>query len=396
MAIRDGIKNAVASNIGAAVNRTVSSSLRRVAGNLFGVDLVPGRGTAGGPTAPIRKPNKYTTKNLAYPTGVEADPTQGHYIIFEILAQNPGKLKAFEKKAQKVKEDHVVKKKREEREKNLQSGAADDEAASTSRDNADAPPTTSPTSGGAKGSDYSIQIKNKSTTRLDTNIALYMPPSVQVSYDVKYGDTEIGAAAETGGAAIKAFMQGGGFIDSTVAAGKQVFEGAKAGAAQFGMKQVAGMAQGGDALIAIERGQVITPRMELLFEGMGRRSFNYSFVFIPKSEREADIIEEIVKTFKKHMMPNFAEAGRFGLKTSGVDGVREMTIPDHFNIKYMHMGKPNPHLNLISTCALTKMDVDYGAERFTAYAGGRPQTTKISLSFTEFNIMSRDQIEEGH
>ena len=396
MAIRDGIKNAVASNIGAAVNRTVSSSLRRVAGNLFGVDLVPGRGTAGGPTAPIRKPNKYTTKNLAYPTGVEADPTQGHYIIFEILAQNPGKLKAFEKKAQKVKEDHVVKKKREEREKNLQSGGADDEAASTSRDNADAPPTTSPTSGGAKGSDYSIQIKNKSTTRLDTNIALYMPPSVQVSYDVKYGDTEIGAAAETGGAAIKAFMQGGGFIDSTVAAGKQVFEGAKAGAAQFGMKQVAGMAQGGDALIAIERWQVITPRMELLFEGMGRRSFNYSFVFIPKSEREADIIEEIVKTFKKHMMPNFAEAGRFGLKTSGVDGVREMTIPDHFNIRYMHRGKENVHLNKIATCALTKMDVDYGAERFTAYAGGRPQTTKISLSFTEFNIMSRDQIEEGH
>ena len=118
MAIRDGIKNAVASNIGAAVNRTVSSSLRRVAGNLFGVDLVPGRGTAGGPTTPIRKPNKYTTKNLAYPTGVEADPTQGHYIIFEILAQNPGKLKAFEKKAQKVKEDHVVTKKREERERN--------------------------------------------------------------------------------------------------------------------------------------------------------------------------------------------------------------------------------------------------------------------------------------
>ena len=397
MAIRDGIKNAVASNIGAAVNRTVSSSLRRVAGNLFGVDLVPGRGTAGGPTAPIRKPNKYTTKNLAYPTGVEADPTQGHYIIFEILAQNPGQLKAFEKKAERAVAEHEEEKAREAAvAKHFPIGAADDEAASTSRDNADAPPTTSPTSGGAKGSDYSIQIKNKSTTRLDTNIALYMPPSVQVSYDVKYGDTEIGAAAETGGAAIKAFMQGGGFIDSTVAAGKQVFEGAKAGAAQFGMKQVAGMAQGGDALIAIERGQVITPRMELLFEGMGRRSFSYNFVFIPKSEREAEVIEEIVMTFKKHMMPNFAEAGRFGLKTSGVDGVREMTIPDHFNIRYMHRGKENVHLNKIATCALTKMDVDYGAERFTAYAGGRPQTTKIALSFTEFNIMDRKRIEEGY
>ena len=89
MAIRDGIKNAVASNIGAAVNKSVSSNLKRVAGNLFGVDLVPGRGSVGGPSAPMRTPNIFTTTNLAYPTGVESDPTQGHYIIFEIMAQNP-------------------------------------------------------------------------------------------------------------------------------------------------------------------------------------------------------------------------------------------------------------------------------------------------------------------
>ena len=62
----------------------------------------------------------------------------------------------------------------------------------------------------------------------------------------------------------------------------------------------------------------------------------------------------------------------------------------------MHRGKENVHLNKIATCALTKMDVDYGAERFTAYAGGRPQTTKIALSFTEFNIMDRKRIEEGY
>ena len=89
-------------------------------------------------------------------------------------------------------------------------------------------------------------------------------------------------------------------------------------------------------------------------------------------------------------------SGPFGINTAGVDGVREMTIPDHFNIRYMHMGEVNPHLNLIHTCALTKMDVDYGADRFTAYAGGRPQTTKISLSFTEFNLMSKSAVEEGY
>jgi hypothetical protein len=88
---------------------------------------------------------------------------------------------------------------------------------------------------------------------------------------------------------------------------------------------------------------------------------------------------------------------RFGEEfTSGAAGVREMTIPDHFNIRYMYKGKENTHLNKISTCALSKMDVDYGAERFTGYAEGRPQTTKISLSFTEFNIMSQGWIDKGH
>ena len=95
--------------------------------------------------------------------------------------------------------------------------------------------------------------------------------------------------------------------------------------------------------------------------------------------------------FKIHMMPDFADTW-----SGGVHGVREMTIPDHFNIRYMHRHKTNTHLNLIHTCALTKMDVDYGAERFTAYAEGRPQTTKISLNFTEFNIMSKKHIARGY
>ena len=225
----------------------------------------------------------------------------------------------------------------------------------------------------------------------DTMIALYMPPSVQVSYDVKYGDQEIGAMAETGAAAIKAFMaKQGGWMDKLKSAAEVGFQGTGAGLMAYGMKKVAGLVQGADAIIAIERGQVITPRMELLFEGMGRRSFSYSFLFIPKSEQEAEIIEKIVETFKFHMAPDFSNE-----YTSGADGVREMTIPDHFNIRYMYRANVNPHLNLISTCALTKMDVDYGAERFTGYAEGRPQTTKISLSFTEFNIMSKSHIKAG-
>jgi|LULS01.1.fsa_nt_gb hypothetical protein len=387
MAIVDGVKNVVAANIAAAQNKSISSNLKRVTGNLFGGDLRPDRGSLGGPPVPRKSPGKYTTKNLAYPEGVENDPTQGHYIIFEILAQNPGKLEAF---------------KRKQKASAFGEGMTLEQLnAIANRNNVDGAPNEN-TITDSKPKNSSIQLKKNSTTRLDTAISLYMPPSVQVQYSVKYGNQEIGAVAETIGAAtlgaIQAFQgKQGGWWDKTMAAGEgavsPLWEGAKASAAQFGMKKVAGWVQGGDALIAIERGIVITPRMELMFEGMDRRSFSYEFTFIPKSEKEAEIVEEIVKMFKIHMMPDFANG--FG-SAAGVDGVREMTIPDHFNIRYMYKGEINTHLNLISTCALQNMSVDYGAERFTAYAGGRPQTTKISLSFTEFNIMSKQHIKEGH
>ena len=346
------------------------------------------RGSTGGPTSATGpRGNKYTTKNLAYPTGVETDPTQGHYIIFEIMAQKPGQLKAAKKKQEaRVKEEK----------ERLAIQETFDVPGGYSRsyaDTAHANVTKQKPSAGKPGPAVSsIQMKKATTVKMDTMIALYMPPSVQVSYDLKYGDQEIGALAETGGAMLKAFQaRQGGIMDKVLATGEAAIKGAGAGLAQFGMTKVAGLAQGADALISIERGQVITPRMELLFEGVGRRNFSYSFVFIPKSEQEAETIETIVQSFKFHMAPEFANN-----MTSGADGVREMTIPDHFNIRYMYKGQENDYLNKISTCALTKMDVDYGAERFTGYAGGRPQTTKISLNFTEFNIMDKAWVSEGY
>ena len=119
MAIRDGIKNAVSANIARTANRAISSGLKRVAGNLFGVDLIPGRGSAGGPTAPLAKPTKYTTENLSYPLGIDhsANVDQGHYIIFEIMKQQPGKLEAFMKKAEASAKQLANQKRREKKAK---------------------------------------------------------------------------------------------------------------------------------------------------------------------------------------------------------------------------------------------------------------------------------------
>ena len=92
--------------------------------------------------------------------------------------------------------------------------------------------------------------------------------------------------------------------------------------------------------------------------------------------------------FKKHMAANYVGGG--------ANGLREMTFPDQFDIEYMYMGKANDNINKIATCALTKMDVEYGGDRYVAYDGGVPQTTKLSLNFTEFEIITREHIERGY
>jgi hypothetical protein len=169
--------------------------------------------------------------------------------------------------------------------------------------------------------------------------------------------------------------------------------------------------QGGATMVALHRNAIITPRMELMIEGVGRRSFNYTFVFIPKSPQEAKIVENIIYAFKFHMHPAYADvaaglgkSGEAMAKSLGLTGVgREMTIPSTFDIAYMYQEDRNSFLNKISTCFLKTMDVQYGGDRFTAYdrmegifgSGAPPQKTQITLGFTELEIITKERIAEG-
>ena len=309
-----------------------------------------------------------STRNLVYPEDVDSDAQQGHYICFWVRVIDEAKLGAF-KKAKNVVNDSEV----------PQFDSPNPNIGPTSTAVAAAKKTLEE----SDKSTNSIFLKSRPTKRLPAAISLYMPPSVQVSYNAKYGEQEIGFLAEGGYEAIKAF-QAGKTGDATMKA----LNALELGATQAILKTLDVVAPGGSALFAMDRGKIITPKMELMFEGIGRRQFSFSFVFIPKSAKEARTIQEIVKTFKYHMAANYAGGG--------ANGLREMTFPDQFDIEYMYLTSRNKNLNKIATCALTKMDVEYGGDRYVAYDGGVPQTTKLSLNFTEFEIITRDHIADGY
>ena len=247
---------------------------------------------------------------------------------------------------------------------------------------------------------------------MDQAIALYMPPSVKVEYKSNYTDQEIGAIAQGAGDVYSALSSGQGLMSALGAGGGAVVSGMAAAA----VKKAGNMVSGARAMAQIASGLAISNKMELQFEGVERRDFSYSFTFIPKSEQEAQIVEEIVYAFKKNMLPSYMDSvnldlnpfmkGKTNVKLNG----KIMKVPNIFDIVYQHKGKRNPFLNRVSSSYLTAMDVEYGGNRFKAYeptstndrkgyeGGGNgppPQRTTINLSFREIEKMSQERIEAG-
>ena len=153
------------------------------------------------------------------------------------------------------------------------------------------------------------------------------------------------------------------------------------------------VAPGIRAQAQIAAGKVFSDKMELSFEKVNRRSFNFNFVFMPKSEQEAKTIDHIIHMFKFHSHPSYVE---------GTKG-RELSIPDTFDIEYMYQEARNNFINKISTCFLKEVGVTYGGDRFTAHRpteglhgyGAPPTRTTLALTFQEMEILTRQRIDEG-
>jgi len=150
------------------------------------------------------------------------------------------------------------------------------------------------------------------------------------------------------------------------------------------------------ALDFARTGKVTTDRMELIFSGVSKRSFNYNFKFIPKSMEEAKMVREIINIFKFHMLPEIA---------GDVTTSRTFITPDVFDIKYMMSdGKENEYINKISTCVLENMNVKYGGDRYQTFdpsmaeAGAPdgmkapPVQTEMTLQFRELEIVTQNNV----
>ena len=386
MALLTGISGAVRANVAGMANKAVKSAASSVK-SIAGLNPEGSNSTLN----TIAKTTRTGSSSiLTYPMNVDNDPQQGHYILFHINTRTNSKVKTTRER----KSIHDAARK-VQKEMSIATGdefAGMTQLGTTALDKVD--PTKLTDAKGASGKlNRSIVLDKLPTSRLEKSIALYMPPSVQVSYEPKYAEPEVSALAMAGMAAIDSF-KGGDTTTKLKNAINAATPGVKEALQATLESTVDTVASGASTLIALERGTVRTPRMELMFEQVARRSFQYQFTFTPKSQQEAKIIEEIIYQFKYYAMPKY----------SNPNTKREMDIPGTFDIQYMYRGGENSFLNKISTCFCTNVSVEYGADRYTAYeptssklgSGPPPQKSKLSLQFNEIEILSQDHIALGY
>ena len=153
------------------------------------------------------------------------------------------------------------------------------------------------------------------------------------------------------------------------------------------------LASGAKGAIELASGKVTNNRLEMVFQGISRRSFSYSFKMMPKSEAEANTVDEIVRMFRFYMSPSFEE---------DISSSRTMIVPATFDITYMNMNKENSFLNKISTCVLESANVTYGGERVQFFrphsdgSGAPPVETNIELQFKELELITREKLALGY
>ena len=234
------------------------------------------------------------------------------------------------------------------------------------------------------------------TSRLQSLIKLFMPPTVEVTYDPQYTDSDIGVGAKTAVSAVDTFVgtpgKFGKKLSETV---KDVFE-TNAIIEKMGITAIDTIAPGFKSILFARSGKAVNNRLELIFSGLSKRSFTFNFKFLPKSYQEAKAVYNIIRRFKFHMLPEIA---------GDVTTSRTFITPDVFDIKYMMSdGKENEYINKISTCVLENMNVKYGGDRYQTFdpsmaeAGAPdgmkapPVQTEMTLQFKELEIVTQNNV----
>lgn len=260
---------------------------------------------------------------------------------------------------------------------------------------------------------YNASISDLTKSSL-SQIVLYMPEGVSVSYKAnwdgkKFGNIAAGVLAASGGFAngnLEGFFKTiGGTVDKTIDRAPAQL-GAAAVSAIIG--SITGDSVSSSDIFSSVGGQILNPNAELIFGGHDLRTFTFSYKLVPYNEAEAEIIFNkktgIIATFKKAMLPSFGgiksssasefTKADFGSASSQAIGFikNPLLVQAHF----MSGTKDHEFLPRLKPCTITDFDVNYTADGvYASHVGGYPAAAEINISLIETKLVYAEDIDNG-
>jgi hypothetical protein len=223
---------------------------------------------------------------------------------------------------------------------------------------------------------------NTSTMRLLKSIQLHVPQSVMSAYAANWDESTLGAAG----------ILGSGRADMSDIKELPEFLGRGMISAAANIPKAIGATADFAATLEATSKKVANPYKEQLFKSMGFRKFSFSYVFAPRNLGEANMVMEIIDTFKYHMHPEVSPGDMF------------LIYPSEFSIEFETLDQngnviQNPYLPRVSSCALSSVKATYGPDGFFntfQETDGIPTEMGLELQFTELETLTAVRIAQGH
>jgi hypothetical protein len=229
--------------------------------------------------------------------------------------------------------------------------------------------------------------------RNGATIRLYIPDTVNVSYDAGYTDMSlVGALGKPyfiaqAGASILDSVKGAGNVEFSLDYLSKIIN--QVGDNPFTRSLISKATGISEELLLSGIGQARNPQLQVIFTGIGFRKFQFDFTLTPHSQAEAEDIKKIVNTFKYASAPEIPKNGIFD---KGV----YFKVPDRFGIKFLYNGQENTNIHKIAECVLENVNVDYAPMGWATFGDGNPVQTKLTLQFQETEIIDKTRILQGY
>ena len=259
----------------------------------------------------------------------------------------------------------------------------------------------------ANSSNFKLGFFPKTTAPI---VTMYFPPSQAFLDGVQYGDASLGAfggaalsGIEAGGSGIRQAgeqikSEGKALLDTFFSGGLNLSKAAESESARLAASRaiernpLTNLNSGLGAAAGLANRIIVNPNVRKLFNGVTVREFTFQFKMIPTSPEEGEIIQKIIKLFRKEMYPR-----AFKIPVGGESNVSlGYNFPNAFKIKFNFKDSENRNIPKLLPCYLRNVSHTINPTGGGFKNDGKANETDLTLAFVEHRAIEQQDIEKGY